>query len=405
MTVLPKYNEFEGLHNETGTLRNALAYQGVKAPHTGKPISEALLMGISGGITVGYFTFEYKGYEPHVALLTRNTFNPLETIFDRLALPREVLHTSKPETAMENLIGVLESGHAPVVWADMFSLPYNLLPYDERNWGMTPLIVYGVEGERVYIADRSHKPFVITVEELQKARGRVKDDKYRVMSLDAPDMDKLPSAVQKGIWQCISLYTEAPPRGKKDNFGFAALQHWAKLLTNTRNKQSWERLFAPGSRMYMALAGNIVQPGAFDWICTWSVGGGAERGMYADFLDEAAALLNRPGLKDAARQFRAAANAWCELANAMLPDSIPAFKETRELKLRRHALFVEQGGDSVEERRKINARLEAIRKDVGKKFPLSSEQAAAMRETLAGHVLKIHDLEFEAVSGMQDAVA
>ena len=54
--------------------------------------------------------------------------------------------------------------------------------------------------------------------------------------------------MQKGIWQCISLYTEAPPRGKKDNFGFAALQYWAKMLTNTRNKQSWERLFAPGSQ-------------------------------------------------------------------------------------------------------------------------------------------------------------
>jgi hypothetical protein len=405
MTVLPKYNEFEGLHGETGSIRNALAYQGVKAPHTGKPISEALLLGVSGGITVGYFTFEYQGYNPHIALLTRNTFSPMETIFDRLAIPRDVLHTSKPETAMANLIGVLESGHAAIVWADMFSLPYNLLPYDARNWGMTPLIVYGVEGDRVYIADRSHKPFTVTVDELQKARGRVKDDKFRVMSLDAPDMDKLPGAVQKGIWQCISLYTEAPPRGKRDNFGLAALQYWAKLLTNTRNKQSWERYFAPGKRMYMALAGDVVQPGAFDWICTWGAADGAERGLYADFLDEAAVLLNKPGLTDAARQFRAAASAWCDLANAMLPDSVPAFKETRDLKLRRRVLFVEQGGDSVDERRKINARLEAIRQEMATAFPLTNDEAAVMRATLAEHVLKIHDIEAEAVSAMQAAVA
>jgi hypothetical protein len=393
VTILPNYQEFQGLHNETGTIRNALAYQGVKAPHTGQPISEALLLGISGGITVGYFTFEYKGYDPHIALLTRNTFSPLETMFDRLALPREVLHTSKPDKAMA------------MVWADMFSLPYNLLPYDQAAWGMTPLIVYGVEGERVYIADRSHKAFVISVDDLQKARARVKDDKFRVMSLDAPDLDKLPSAVQKGIWQCISLYSEAPPRGKKDNFGFAALQHWAKLLTNTRNKQSWERYFPAGTRMYAALAGNTVQPGAFDWICTWSVGGGAERGLYADFLDEAAVLLNKPGLKDGARQFRAAAHAWCELANAILPDSVPAFKETRELKLRRHALFVENGNDSLDERKQINTRLKAIKAEVAREFPLTSDEAAAMRATLAEHVLKLHDLEFEAVSMMQGAVA
>jgi hypothetical protein len=405
MTVLPKYTEFAGLHNETGSIRNALAYQGVKAPHTGKPISEALLLGISGGITVGYFTFEYQGYDPHVALLTRNTFSPMETIFDRLALPREVLQTSKPETAMENLLGVLESGHAAIVWADMFSLPYNLLPYDQRNWGMTPLIVYGVEGDQVHIADRSRKPFVVSVDELQKARGRVKDDKFRIISLDAPDMDKLPSAVQKGIWQCISLYTEAPPRGKKDNFGFAALQYWAKMLTNTRNKQSWERLFAPGSRMYAALAGSVVQPGAFDWICTWGAADGAERGLYAEFLDEAAVLLNKAGLKDAARQFRTAANAWCDLANAMLPDSVPVFKETRDLKLRKRALFVERGGEGVDEIRKINARLNAIKSEVSSAFPLTNDEAAAMRETLAEHVLKIHDIEVEAVGAMQAALA
>jgi hypothetical protein len=49
MTILPKYNEFDGLHNETGSIRNALAYQSVKAPHTGRPVSEALLLGSRSG--------------------------------------------------------------------------------------------------------------------------------------------------------------------------------------------------------------------------------------------------------------------------------------------------------------------------------------------------------------------
>jgi hypothetical protein len=66
--------QLNGRHSETGSIHNALALQGIKAPHTGKPYSEALLLGISGGIAFGYFTFEYKGYLPHVALLTRNTF-------------------------------------------------------------------------------------------------------------------------------------------------------------------------------------------------------------------------------------------------------------------------------------------------------------------------------------------
>ena len=66
-------DNFTGRHWETGSIHNALAMQGIKAPHTGKPYSEAFLLGVSGGIAFGYFLFEYKGYLPHLALLTRNT--------------------------------------------------------------------------------------------------------------------------------------------------------------------------------------------------------------------------------------------------------------------------------------------------------------------------------------------
>jgi hypothetical protein len=69
--------KFTGRHWETGSIHNALALQGIKAPHTDEPYSEALLLGVSGGIAFGYFTFEYKGHLPHVALLTRNTFDVL----------------------------------------------------------------------------------------------------------------------------------------------------------------------------------------------------------------------------------------------------------------------------------------------------------------------------------------
>jgi hypothetical protein len=225
------------------------------------------------------------------------------------------------------------------------------------------------------------------------------------MSLDAPDMDKLAPAAQKGIWQCISLFTEAPPRGKRDNFGFAALKHIADMLTNTRNKNSWERYFPAGSRMYAAIAGSVFQPGMFDWICTMGAGGGAERGMYADFLDEAALLLNKPALKEAAQQFRHSAEAWCQFANALLPDDVPALKETRDLKLRKRELFREKGGEALEEIRAIHQRLDEIKEAVGKDFPLTPNEATKMRETLREHVLKIHDIEQQAVAAMQSAVA
>src|SRR5881296_2435277 len=92
-----------GRHYETGTLCNAWALGGATAPHTGQPYSEALLLGVSGGIAFGYFTFAYRGELPHMALLTRNTFDPFETILDRLAAPREVRQTADPATAERQL--------------------------------------------------------------------------------------------------------------------------------------------------------------------------------------------------------------------------------------------------------------------------------------------------------------
>ncbi|MBC7810289.1 MAG: hypothetical protein H7175_04040, partial [Burkholderiales bacterium] len=304
MSVLPNYHAFSGRHCETGSIANVLAYQGVKAPHTGQPISEALLLGISGGVTVGYFLFQYEGYEPTLALLTRNTFSPMETIFDRLAIARDVLHTDNAQKGESNVVDMLESGSPPMVWADMFSLPYNNLRVDEHAWGMMPIVVYGLEGDTVHIADRSAAPLHVDKAAFMAARARVKQDKFRVMSLHTPDFGRLAAAVQKGIWQCINLYTENPPKGAKDNFGLAALQKWASMLTNTRNKQSWARFFPRGAGLYSALIGHHGQPGAFQWICTWNAAEGAERGLYADFLDEAAIILDKPALNDAAQTFR-----------------------------------------------------------------------------------------------------
>lgn len=401
MTMLKNYAAFHGRHYETGVIYNALDYQGIRVPHIGKALSEALMLGVSGGITFGYFTFEYEGYNPHVVLITRNTFDPVQTLYERLALPHEVIQTTSPEKAEQNLMKVLENGQPALVWVDAFSLPYNQMPFDERNWVTGPVLVYGVENGIVHIADRAREPFTLTTEELNRARARIKDDKFRIVVLDHPDFSRLPMAVNKGIWQCINLFTEAPPKGKKENFGFAAFQYWAKMPTNTRNRRSWERFFPTGSKLYAGLAGDTVQPGAFDWVCTQGIGSGAERTTYADFLDEAAQILDKPMLTDIGDQFRKSAEQWYALANALLPEAVPLFAETRELKLHRHKRFINQGPEALDKIRQINTRLNEIIATMERDFPLSNQQAADLRETLAGHIQAIHDTEYEAVMNLQ----
>src|SRR4026208_2336473 len=123
---------------------------------------------------------------------------------------------------------------------------------------------------------------------------------------------------QRAIPQAIALFTEKPPRGARHNFGFAAYAKLAELLVNTRNKHSWERHFAPGVRMYHALAGSPIQPGAYDWVNTWVSADGADRGLYADFLVEAAQILKKPALKESAGRFRESHKLWLKFAEALL---------------------------------------------------------------------------------------
>lgn len=404
MTTLLNYQQFEGRHWETGTVRNGLAHLGVVAPHARQPLSEAMLLGISGGITFGYFLFDYKGFGRILSLLSRNTFDPLETLLTRLSVPREILSSTDAAKAEARLLDVLERGQPAIVWADMFSLPYNGTTAGDTWWAMFPVVVYGHEQGIVHIADRSRQPFTVDAATFSAARARIKKDKFKLMTLSAPDMTKQKDAVQKGIWQCVELYTDKPPKGAKTNFGFAAYRHWAAMLTNTRNTQSWARFFPPGPELWAALLGHGMSPGLLGWIHAWGFGDGMERGAYATFLDEAADLLQRPHLKTAAQHFRHSQTVWRQLAQVALPDDVPLCREARELTLRRHTLFIEQGATSLDERLRIQARLREIKVEADKAFPTSESQVAATLTQMSTLVLQIHDIEYEAVKAMQAAM-
>jgi hypothetical protein len=398
--VLTDYNQFLGRHWETGSVSNYYAYRGVTAPHTGQPYSEALLLGVSGGIVMGYFSFAYEGYDSMANILTRNTFDPWDTMLGRLGVVQNVKQTGKPETGVKNLEERLEEGLPAIVWADMYSLPYNALPYDEGMWGMQPVVVYGYDRDngQAWIADRSSAPLTVTSDELDAARARVKNAKNRLITLKPPDPGKLSAAVRKGIWDCIKLFTEAPPKGSKNNFGLAAYRWWSELLTNPKARLSWEKEFPAGRKMYSGLTW------AFNHINTFGNDGHAERDLYAAFLDEASQILGKPALQQVAGQFQDSAWAWDDLSSALLPDHVAEFAETRRLMLRRHRLFLELGSAALEDIQQVNARLREIKAQVSANFPLDDAGVVAMREDISRYVMRIHDIEMEAIEALQSAM-
>ena len=401
MAILNDYRQFQGLHWETGTVRNAFDYRGVRAPHTGQPYSEALLLGVSGGAVMGYFSFAYEGYPPMARILTRNTFDPWDTMLSRLGVAQNIHQTAKPERAVANLVAALEEGTPSIVWADVWSLPHNVLEHDRGMWAMFPVVVYGYDaaGDIVHMADRARVGLTCTPGELAAARGRVKQDKHRLLTLEAPDADKLAAAVSAGIWDCLRLYTEAPPKGSKNNFGLAAFRNWTELLTRPKARLSWERVFPAGPAMLDGLAS------AFSDIAIFGKEGGAERAVYADFLDEAAVILNRPALGEATGHFRAADVAWDALGRTLLPDEVAPFGETRALLLERHARFLSEGNAARPRLVAIDARLAAIRAALAADFPLTAPQVEAHRAAIAEQVMAVHDIEAAAVAALREAMA
>lgn len=401
MPTLTDYNQFDGLHWETGTVRNYLDYCGAKAPHTGKPYSEALLMGISGGAVTGYFVFAYQGIDPHARILTRNTFDPMETLLERLGAEPDVRQTASADRAVGNLVETLESGRPAITWADAQSLPYEPHTYEFEFPHMQPVVVYGYdeEADRVSIADRARVPLSATTGELAAARAKVKKVRHRIMTLAMPDDDGIPEAVRAGIGDSIQLFTEKPPKGARHNFGFAAYQRWADALRKPKMRGSWEKEFPPGRKMYAGLES------VFGDTHTYGKEGFAERDVFADFLDEAALILDRPVLREAGEQFRESALAWRDLGETVLPDSVPVWAEARKLMLENQRLFLEEGGDAFETGQTNCERLIAIRREMETDFPLSGDEVVTFREQIAEQVLKISAVEEQAVAAMKEAMA
>jgi hypothetical protein len=398
--MLENYDHFDGLAWSTGYLHNALAYQGARAPHTGKPYSEALLMGINGGIAAGYFAFEYKGYDPHLHFLTRYPFNEQPgSVFERLDIPMQSRQTTDPEKGAANVINALVAGTPAVVWADVTTLyGKSTLPgVGPDAWLIMPVLVFGYEKNMVHIADRARVALTTDVAAFAASRTRIAKTRHRVMTIGQPKPDRLPGAIEAGVRDCIGIFTGTPPVGAKSSWGFEAYRKWMDLLVGSRNASSWAKQFAPGRRMYAGLVS------AYQYVEVWFTGGCGARHIYAEFLDEAAQILGKTGLREVAQRFRTCATHWQTFTRALLPDAVESFKETRDLLNRDYDLFLTQGNASRPEREQIAQRLAAIKEEVTARFPLTEHEAGLMRAELREHIQHILDAEQEAFARLAEA--
>lgn len=403
MAQLPNYHHYDGHFPTTAAIGNALSYQGVLAPHTGKPYSQGMLMGIAGGIAFGYFTFAYEGYDLQVNLLTRNTFHNYgwDAVARRLRLTQDVIHATRADRARSKLIELLEAGVAPIVWADPFTLGYESSELGDQMWAMMPMVVADYD-QHATVADRAQAPIRVPAQLLDQARARIKKDKFKIITLDAAQDIDLAAAVRGGIADCIALFVDRPPRGSAKNFGFAAYRRWIAALTKPNSTSSWAKIAPPGRQLFAALT-TAFKYGLLYWkdaSCS------ADRLLFAQFLTESAQVLGDDRLIAASSACGRIAALWQKLGSRLLPDEVPLLRAAREALNKRHRIFLERGNAAPDELGRLDAELRTLTETADELLPQQlGTDSSELLQQIATAVAAIWEAERELILELQTVVA
>ncbi len=318
--LLDGYDRFGGIQASTGPLSNALRHAGVRSPLSKRPFTEVDINGICGGPGFLYAVFEYTGWPPILSLALQSRSMPDVYVgegISRLGLRTMVHETTSRVSARRMLDQTLAAGKVAICIVDIASLPWYGLPAEFIGGGPHVVTVAGRDGDRYWIDDRSSRPIAVDADTLAAARAAYRQAKNRLIAIEGidPDADTRRSMTRAIADTALRYVEPAVPKSFWVNCGWSGFEKWRAMLTDRKDKKAWPTVFAEGPRAYAGLQR------AYESIeCQLAPGAG--RGLYAQFLDEAATALDRPRLSQAAEAYRRAGVAWAAIANliASVPD-------------------------------------------------------------------------------------
>ena len=371
---------------ESGVVLNALNQLGSCSSDL---CTEEMLFGLGGGLGITYFLFEMHGYHP-IVIGTRFHASESETpvfvmqMCDAWGATTELKHSSSRGAATKSLTKMLEDGYTPIVWVEVTKLPYLFLS-GRPNMYYT-IIVYERDGDEFIVGDLGESVARLSVEEMEEVRHSHYATKFRSLTLtDAPAKPDVREVLTERIKLMCSQMLEGLGIA---NFGLEAYKKWAEMLVNTKNKKGWSNCFTEGPTLHRAMSSVYGQ------VELRGFGGSAFRGMYADFLDQSAAVLKKPGLKKVAEQFREADASWHKVALAALPNSIPILKETRDALDRRATLLQKRRTPKIDdELDSIRTRLLKLRESSAKDLALSPADKLELFSGISARVLETEAIE------------
>lgn len=381
----------------TTALGALLTAAAVRDPRSNAPFSEAMVYGVAGGIGIGVFSFLYeKENFASFYVAARNDWandvRYLTRAAERFGARVDVTEGAKPTAAA--VAKALGNAQPCIVWVDAAALPYKAMPPFYAGMASHIVVLYSIDeaAGTARIGDLSDEPIEIPLDVLDAARARIKKDKRRMMTLEpAENVPPLETQVRNGLEACRDGLLGANAIGNsKTNFSLEALRVWGNRLHGSKDKESWERIFTPGARLWRGLTS------INEYIEHYGTGGGLSRPLFAEFLQEASDALGSKPLAALSQQYAELGRMWTALADAALPDDVPATREAKELLARRSELLHSDGPPATEDVRGVWSRLDELAKAAEERFPMSDAAVTALRADLQQRVLALHAAEVAA---------
>jgi len=384
-----------GVVPATTALRILLTHAGVTGPDGKRPLSEALLFTLAGGIGVGACAFLYQKEDTASLFLAgRHLWQDdqvyCKAVLQRLGIKPVVKESTGTRTADRDLRQALEAGRPVIAWVDATHLPHRAMPAHWSGGGYHVVTVYAIDGDHALVGDLGNEPVALSLADLATARGRIKKQKNRLLWIEsAPRRVDLSAALRGGLGACADLLT-----GQKMKwFRLDALTDLAGRMHGSSGKASWEVMFPPGGRLWSAMTS------LHQFIEYYGSGGGLCRPLFAKGLAEAGRAFRQPRFTALAGRYAGLGKGWSELAAMALPDTVPACRSAKQL-FARKAELTRTGGKAADVAECWNG-LERLSADARKTFPLTSAEAEDLRRALQAKLRSLAEGEKEAAAELR----
>lgn len=288
----PAFAHRQTAHCESGTVAALLR-------HGGLDLSEPMVFGLSGALTFAYLPLLKIGGMPLMAYRLPPG-RVIKGVTSRLNIPMRFERFKSASDGMAALDAHLQQGRPVGLQASVFWLPY--FPEDMRfHFNAHNLVVYGRREERYLISDPTFEQLMESdYQSLQQARfvkGMLAPRGLLYYPTAVPQQPDLQGATVKAIRGNVNMMLRTP----LPIIGVRGIRFVAGRIRKLARDSE-----APFGKLFI---GHMVR--MQEEIGT---GGAGFRFLYASFLQEAAAILDNPGLMDASKLFTDTGDEWRRFA-------------------------------------------------------------------------------------------